>query len=137
MMKTRNLCALFLAVVCALSLGAPAYARASAQIKTYNINAVSTGGQIAIRFSVAGTSEMENVGCESIRIYELTSYGRKEVVTLDENDLGMSVRNQESFRNTIYQDVESGVQYLVYVTVFAEDENGRDTRDREFNITGR
>ena len=136
-MKMKKALLPFLILVCSVLFVTPTFARASEQIYTATIDVDSLTGRLAITFDVAGNGKMEAIGCESIRVYEETSYGWKEICNLDEHDFGMSEVDTYSFGNTIYCDTKPGLQYHVYVTVFAEDENGRDTRDWEFYITGR
>lgn len=49
----------------------------------------------------------------------------------------MSDRNSRGYINTIYIDGEVGSYYKVIVTIFAEDENGRDAREETFYVTCR
>ena len=80
---------------------------------------------------------MDRIGCESIEVYEDTNGRWKEVESLDEFDEGMSDRNSRGYINTIYIDGEVGSYYKFIVTIFAEDENGRDAREETFYVTCR
>ena len=96
-----------------------------------------TSGTLNVKFSVSGTSMREKIGCESIKVYEKSGTQWTLVDSTDEDDLGMSRYNSRSQKNTIQFDGESGVEYKVSVTVFAENSEGRDTRTETFYVTGR
>ena len=48
----------------------------------------------------------------------------------------MTRRFGASHTNSIYFDSEKGVEYKVVVTIFAEDDDGRDSRSKTFYVTG-
>ncbi len=48
----------------------------------------------------------------------------------------MSVTKRGHLGNTITFSGTAGVEYMVVVTVFAEDDNARDTRSKTFYVTG-
>ena len=79
---------------------------------------------------------MDKIGCESIKVYEKSGTRWTLVNSADEDDLGMSQYNSRLQKNTIQFDSESGVEYKVSVTIFAENSSGRDTRTRTFYVTG-
>lgn len=136
-MKTKRLFSLFCVTICILAMTLPAYARASDQLRDYWIETDTSDGQICVEFMVEGKSSMDRIGCESIEVYEDVNGRWDEVETLDEFDSGMSKRNARRYTNTIYIDGEVGSYYKVIVTIFAEDENGRDAREETFYVTCR
>lgn len=137
-MKKVKYC-ISMVLVCALfaATSSFAYARASAQIDYYNINAIAAGGgEIAIRFSVTGTNVMKELGAENIYIYERDIYGWKLTETFDKDDPDMTATNTTKYGTTIYYDGESGKEYRIIVTVFAEDKNGEsDSRSKTMTLT--
>ena len=139
-MKLKRYISFVLVFICMFTLTISAYAienRASDQIALYNITVTPTSGTLNVKFSVSGTGVMEKIGCESIRTYEKSGTRWSLVDSMDENDPGMSRYNTNAQKNTIQFDGESGVEYKVSVTVFAENSAGRDTRTETFYVTGR
>lgn len=80
---------------------------------------------------------MDRIGCESIEVYENVNGRWSWVDSLDEDDTGMSEINARKFANTIYIDGDIGVSYKVVATIFAEHDNGRDTRSETFYVVCR
>ena len=134
---TKRLLAIFMCAVCLTMLTVPAFARASAQISSYEITASTSSNTIWVEFYVDANTKMEKIGCESVDLYELS--GTKWILceSLDEKDSGMSRSNARAFSNDIEFDAEKGVEYKVVVTVFADDGSERDTRTRTFYVTGK
>ena len=130
----------FCVFICMMMMFLPTHAtemRASEQIRSYGINVTSSSGEIDVQVTVRGIGTSSKLGCESIEVYEDTNGRWKEVESLDEFDEGMSDRNSRGYINTIYIDGEVGSYYKVIVTIFAEDENGRDAREETFYVTCR
>ena len=98
------------------------------------MQAKSDDGNIYVNFSVAGKGGMDQIGCESIYIYDRSSGDLVE--SFDENDTGMSRSNTAKYSNMITADCEVGIPYRVEVTIFAENSAGRDTRSQTFYVTG-
>ena len=139
-MKLKRCVSFVLIFICMFTLTISAYAienRASNQIALYDISVTPTSGTLNVKFSVSGTSMMEKIGCESIKVYEKSGTQWTLVDSTDEDDLGMSRYNSRSQKNTIQFDSESGVEYKVSVTIFAENSSGRDTRTRTLYVTGK
>lgn len=126
-------------MVCLIIAVVPAVAaemRASEQIGYSSINVTAFNGSIKTDFSITGTSVMDKIGCGSIFIYEKS--GSRWILCADfsENDTGMSRTNFARHANVITWACESGVEYRVDVTVFAENSAGRDTRSKTVYVTG-
>ena len=139
-MKLKRCVSFVLIFICMFTLTISAYAienRASDQIALYDISVTPTSGTLNVKFSVSGTSMMEKIGCESIKVYEKSGTQWTLVDSTDEDDLGMSRYNSRSQKNTIQFDSDSGVDYKVSVTIFAENSSGRDTRTRTLYVTGK
>lgn len=139
-MKKRNLLSFIMVIAClcamvSTSLAAPA--RASDQINSYDIYVIPTANTLNVGISVSGNAVMNKIGCESIEVYEKSGSGWELKESLDEDDEGMSSTNVPRHRNTIPCDGEEGVEYKVVVTIFAEDDEARDTRSKTFFVTGR
>lgn len=138
-MKLKRCVSFALVFLCMFTLTISAYAiedRASDQISLFDISVTSTSDTLNVKFSVSGTSRMDKIGCESIKVYEKSGTRWTLVNSADEDDLGMSQYNSRLQKNTIQFDSESGVEYKVSVTIFAENSSGRDTRTRTFYVTG-
>ena len=133
-MTKRRLLVLFMAVIFMFTMSVSAMARASDQIGSYDIDVAPFSDEIEVYFSVFGAGMMNKIGCESIYVYEVGDL--TPVESFDEYDAGMSRRNGSSHTNSIYFDSEKGVDYRVVVTIFAEDDDGRDSRSKTFYVTG-
>lgn len=132
----RRMAGLILVFSFLLATSAFAATRASEQIRSYSISVTANrGGEIAIEVSVSALGLMKQIGVEEIRIYE---NGTRLVENLSKDDSGMSKKSATSYANTIFFDGESGTQYRVEVTVFAEDMNGAsDSRSKTVTLTAR
>ena len=136
-MKKTKILALIL-VVCTL-LTIPSFAaepRASEQIHMHLVYAVAEPGQIYVEASIYGNGIMDKIGCQSINIYEDDNGWWSLCYSLFEDDEDMSSEDTYGhiYANTFESEV--GVDYYVLITVFAENENGRDTRTYEYYVTG-
>ena len=69
---TKRLLAIFMCAVCLTMLTVPAFARASAQISSYEITASTSSNTIWVEFYVDANTMMEKIGCESVDLYELS-----------------------------------------------------------------
>lgn len=110
--------------------------KSSALISSYNITVTPSSNVLSIKFSVSGNVIMDQLGCESIEVYEKSGSRWSLTESLDENDASMSTSNDRKYINTIYCDSEPGVEYKVVVTIFAENSAGRDTRTQTKYVTG-
>lgn len=102
---------------------------ASGQINSYYIDVYeSDDGQIAVELDVIGSGTMDHIGAESIAVYykDGTRWIFFDEKTRDNS--GMSRSNEKTFTNTIYYDVDSGCDYKVVVEIFAENDEGYDSR---------
>ena len=119
---------ILLLMACFLHLSAYATTRASDQIFDYD----DGGGKVAIGFSIEGTDIMNSLGASKIRIYEPN--GHLAEVFLKSDD-GMTASNKIFYGHTMYFYGTSGVEYKIIVTVFAEDDNGSDSRNITCYVT--
>ena len=133
-MKMKRLISFFFVTICMMTMTLQAFARASDQLEDYWMEAGTSNGQIYVEFMVAGTGSMDRIGCESIKVYENANGRWDEIESRGEFDSGMSQMNARKHSNTIYIDGEIGGYYKVVVTIFAEDENGRDSREETFYV---
>ena len=137
-MKKRTI-AFIMAMIClcmTVSASAVGARRASSKIYDSSIQVMASGGHINIEFYVTGNGTMDKLGCESIEVYEQVGTRWEPAENFYEDDDGMSVTNSLRYRNTISCNAEQGVEYKVEVTVFAENDAGRDTRSQTFYVTG-
>lgn len=137
-MKKIKLC-ITLVLTCVLFAATSSFAaaRASAQIDYYSINAKAIGnGEIAIMFTVTAPRFMEELGAESIYVYERATLGWDLVEIMDKDDSGMTAHDAMRHGTTVYFNGESGKEYRIVVTIFAEDKDGEsDSRSKTFSIT--
>lgn len=139
-MKRNKVISLILAFICIMSLTAPVLAintRASDQISIYRMDTIVTKGAVNIEFSITGKVIMKKLGCESIYLYRKSGSAWVYEDSRTENDIGMSASKKGNHGNTITLDGQAGVEYMVVVTVFAEDDSARDTRSKTFFVTGK
>ena len=136
----KKVLALLCVVACVITLVVPTFAssdRASDQIRLYWMDTIVTKGAINIEFSITGKIIMNKLGCESIYLYRKSGSVWVYTDSMTENDTGMSATKKGNHGNTITLDGTAGVEYMVVVTVFAEDDAGRDSRSQTFYVTGR
>lgn len=139
-MKKSRLIAWVCVLTCVMTLIVPAFAvteRASDQIKLYMMDTIVTKGTISIEFSITGKGLTDKLGCESIYLYKKVGTAWVYTDSKGENDDGMSKTNKINHANTITFSGTAGVEYMVVVTVFAENSAGRDTRSETFFVTGK
>ena len=139
-MKTKKILSLILSIVFIATLGIPVLAvesRESAQIAVYGMDVTPISGELAVDFSITGSGRMEKIGCESIYIYKLVDSRWVLTDSQTENDTGMSKTSKVAHGNTISFAGTAGTEYMVVVTVFAEDDAARDTRSQTFYVTGK
>lgn len=135
-MKKNRLIAFALAVICMLQLTVPAFALESAsdQLAVYTMDVTTSADTIDIYFSVTGKTIMNKIGCERIHVFERDGSKWVFVTSWDEDDAGMSRYSGSSMANMIYCPREEGVEYLVMVVIFAENDAGRDSRQQNFYV---
>ncbi len=136
-MNRKRIIAILMACVCLFVLSVPVLAvesRASDQINMYSMNATVSGGSIKVSFEVYGKTKMDKLGCESIKVYEKSGSRWSLVESYDEDDPGMSKSSRSAHINNIYCDMSAGSEYMVAVTIFAENSAGRDTRSDTFFV---
>lgn len=133
-MTRKRIVALFTTVVFMFLMSVSAAARASDQIVDYKMEVFPSSGELGISFYVSGTGMMNELGCESIYVYEVGNVLPEK--SWDEDDYGMTRSNGFAYSNTIYFDSEKDVEYKIVVTIFAEDDDGRDSRSKTFYVTG-
>ena len=138
-MKIKKVLSLVLSIVFIATLSFPTLAtesRASAQIAMYDMDATAATDRIAVYFSIIGSGEMENIGCEIIYIYKMVNSRWILVHSKTENADGMTDKDAFFYTNTLRFGSERLEAYKVVVTVFAENAKGRDSRSETFFVTG-
>lgn len=139
-MKRNKVISLILAFISIMSLTIPVFAantRASDQISIYRMDTIVTKDAVNVEFSITGKVIMKKLGCESIYLYRKSGSAWVYEDSRTENDTGMSNTKKINHGNTITLDGRAGVEYMVVVTVFAEDDSARDTRSKTFFVTGK
>lgn len=107
--------------------------RASEQLSKYSVNANIDEGNINVIVYVWGEIDVTKAGCEELKIYKKVGSSWISYIDLNEDDADMSV-NSPDYLHTHQFDAVDGVEYKVDVTIFAENNDGRDTRDFTFYI---
>ncbi len=132
-----RICALLVALSIVLSVPALANTyRASDQIDAYSVEAVATGGgAFETYFTVYGTGKMTSLGAESIVIREKSGNIWRIVKTYDRDDSGMTASNAYVHSATVYHNGTSGTEYMIEVTLFAENASGYDSRLKVVYVT--
>ena len=136
-MKTLKRClAVLLTCMTILAATVPVAARASDQIFRYYLNATHIGGgTIAIEFSVSAVDTMNHLGAESITVMERTSFGWELVEEYEASDPKMSTYDLHYHGDTIYYYGDVETEYLIGITIFAEDySGGYDSRSKTFIV---
>lgn len=137
-MKKLRVIAFVLVIATFLSLNTFAISnRASDQLKSYSISITPSSGKILVTAYVFGDGQMNKIGCESIEIYDKNGSRWDSYVDLDEDDDYMSSTNIHAYAHTFEFDATKNVEYMVSVTIFAENDDGRDTRSKTEYVTGR
>ena len=140
MLKKKRFLSLLLTAICIFSFTIPASAvgpKASEQIGTYTITVNSYSSTINVIFSVTGNGIANKLGCESIDVYKQSGSQWVLSESKDEYDTGMSQYNSFTYAKTICCNAEAGASYKVVVTIFAENDAGRDTRSKTVYVTGK
>ena len=136
-MKTFKRClAVVLTCMTILAATVPASARASAQIYRYYLDAGHLGGGVvAVDFSVTAIDIMYHLGAESITIMERLPVGWDLVAEYDVDDPKMSAYDIHRHGDTIYYYGDVEKEYMVGITIFAEDySGGYDSRSATFTV---
>lgn len=137
MRRFRRYLSIAMLCIAVLSTSAFAATKASEQIYRYYLNAGAgdNSGLIIVDFSITATGTMKNIGAESIVIFEQGDHGWEVVESYDSDDPDMSTSDQTHYGSSIHYQGESGREYRVIVTVFAEDyEGGSDSRSGTFTV---
>ena len=132
MNKTR---VLSIVLLIAIVLATPTYAisdKASDQLFHYNVDVTTSNGKINVSANVVGSLSATKVGLENICVYEKSGSSWIWYAELFEDDPDMSV-DSRAYLDTIQIDITPGHEYIVYVTIFAQADRGRDTRSFDFN----
>lgn len=136
-MKTRRLTSLFLAIVCLVLLSTSAVQAsetASDQIMSWGMDVTLGSGTIDVEFGITGNGIMNKLGCEYIYVYTKNGSDWDDYTYRTEYNTGMSKYNSGTHSNVIYIPCSDDMEYKVVVTVFAENDEGRDSRTRTFFI---
>lgn len=139
-MRMNKFFAFIAGFICIFAVTVSAYAsesRASDQIASYGMNVTPLKGMLDVKFSVTASGPANKVGCQSIYIYEKSGSEWSYVDSKTEDDSGMSRTDYHAHKNNIDFESEAGTEYKVVVTIFAENDKGRDTRTKVFLVTGR
>ena len=80
---------------------------------------------------------MNKIGCQSIYLYKEYGSGWLLVDRLREEDDNMYRTNSSGHAANYYFDTVKGVKYRLNITLFAENDEGRDTVSQTFYFTGK
>lgn len=139
-MKKRIIpvCLVLVFMLCLLTFPASALLEESKYLSSYRVDAIARAdGQIAIEASVRGTRMMDQIGIRRISIYAQSGNIWLPAGSFDSEDEGMSVSDNVHYGNTIYFTATSGTYYQIFVTIFAEDSSGSDSRTEICYVTAK
>lgn len=137
-MKKVKIVALALTCMVLLSVGALAVeSRASDQISAYSIVVTPMSGYINVKASVNGNGLMDELGCQSIYVYEESGTSWKLIYSDLESASNMCTNDSSRQIVNKQYDTEKGKEYKVVVTIFAEKDGVRDTRTKTVFVTGK
>ena len=131
-----------LALVFSFSVSAFAVeSRASDQIFAFSMGATSKLSKVIVSTYIVGTNTMNKIGTESIYVWKQVSDGWLLIYDLKEDEdyeeEHMFDEDTIGFGEDYYFDSVAGVNYRVDVTLFAEDDRGRDTVSGTYYVTGK
>ena len=127
-------------LVFTLILSLPVFAsesRASDQIGRHDIQVTPLPGEVGIKATIIGMGLMNKIGCQSLYLYKEYGSGWLLVDRLREEDDNMYVTNAAGHAANYYLDTIRGVKYRLDITLFAENDDGRDTVSQTFYFTGK
>ena len=131
----RSIALCLCALVAISSIPIFAIENVSDLICQYEVTVYESNNLIAVEFDVSSLYTMDCMGAESIAVYYKDG---NRWIFLDEktrDNNGMSRTNATSFSNTICFDGDSGNDYKVVVEIFAENDEGYDSRIQTFYIS--
>lgn len=96
-----------------------------------------TDGTIALDFSVRGTHMMDRIGAKKIDIYAREGNQWIFAGSFSSSDEGMCTTDDFSFVNTLYFNATAGTYYQIFITIFAEDSSGSDSRTEVHYVTAK
>lgn len=110
----------------------------SKYISSYSTEAIAEAdGTIALDFSIRGTRMMDRIGAKKIDIYAREGNHWISAGSYKSTDAGMNVEDDFSFANTLYYSATPGTYYQIFITIFAEDSSGSDSRTEVHYVTAR
>ena len=128
----RRISAAALVVACCISLSLSAFAaeRASSYLSMYSAyTSAADDGKIEIVVSVIANRRVSELGASYILLEESDDGGRTWSTAEEfEGESWMTVANRSTYSRTLSYPGTIGHQYRVTADVFAEDENGGDSR---------
>ena len=126
-----------LLLACALIMATPAFARASDQISSYYIGATPMGnGKIIIEFSITAPFYMQEIGAQSVTVFEVTGTNIVPKATYTTEDDHMISTDTWVHDDYVTFYGEAGKEYYITVTIYAKDyDGGSDSRFKDFTVT--
>ena len=143
-MKHKRAISFVLVLMLIFAMSVSAFAiegRASDQIHMTSINVISKLSKVIVSTTIFGTNTMNKIGTESIYVWKQVSDGWLLIYDLKEDEdyeeEHMFDEDTIGFGEDYYFDSVAGVNYRVDVTLFAEDDRGRDTVSGTYYVTGK
>ena len=138
--SARQICGLAIVLTLALTLLVPMACAAEQASDYFSVTSAvayaEADGKIYVEGDCCGTGTMDEIGIESITIYEKQSDGYyDDVYTYTRyNTSGMiSYNNYEHFKSVTYQGIV-GKKYYARIAFYAEDSEGNETLYHNSNI---
>ena len=136
-MKLNRSYTFLFTIICLIGLLIPvasAAESASDQIMSWGIDVTFGDGTIDVEFGITGNGTMNKLGCEYIYVYKKNGSAWDDYTYRTEYNTGMSKYNSAFHANLIEIPCDDSAEYKVVVTVFAEDDEGRDSRTDVFYL---
>ncbi len=131
--KTTKIIALVLMLALALSTGAMAAERETAEpysnsyIKSCWASISQSGGTVTVNFTTRGTGVMTSIGASTIKIY--TSGGTRVKTFYSSSTSSMLGSNRTSYSSSVTYYGDSGTSYYAIVTHYAANSSGGGTQN--------
>ena len=107
-----------------------------AQLAGHSMGVEPVGqGAFAIRFAVTGRDIMQALGAEAIVVQQLVQGRWLETARFTQDTAPLWAEGRQTYQNQLRYQGWAGEVYRVKITIFAQDETGREQRSQTFQVT--
>lgn len=108
----------------------------SAQLSGHSMGVEPVGqGAFDIRFAVTGRGTMQALGAEEIVVEQLVQGRWLETARFTQDTTPLWAEGRQTYQSQLRYQGWAGEVYRVKITIFAQDETGRDQRSQTFQLT--